>query len=102
MMRFPLYLLAVPLCQAVFVKESFAASENIISKCTKIILCIIIISIVNITSKVNLCLLTCSGIVSTIGVLMKPGQIAFTRIPNFPNSLAADFVKPITPAFEAE
>ena len=46
--------------------------------------------------------LTCSGIVSTIGVLMKPGQIAFTRIPNFPSSLAADFVNPITPAFEAE
>ena len=46
--------------------------------------------------------LTCSGMVSTIGVLMKPGQIALTRIPNFPSSFAADLVKPITPAFEAE
>ena len=36
-----------------------------------------------------------------MGVLMKPGQIALTRIPNFPSSLAADFVKPITPALEA-
>ena len=60
---------------------------------------------------------TLSGTTSVIGVLIKPlkkhsdisiyclkklpGRMTLTLIPNFPSSLAAVFVKPITPALLA-
>ena len=36
-----------------------------------------------------------------MSVAMNPGVMQLTRMPNLPNSLAADLVKPITPALDA-
>ena len=49
----------------------------------------------------------CSSLLSSIavasrGVLIVPGEIAFTLILNSPNSIAAFLQKFITPAFAAE
>ena len=45
--------------------------------------------------------LTLSGTTSVMGVLMNPGRMTLTRMPNLPSSLAAVLVKPMTPALLA-
>jgi len=42
------------------------------------------------------------GLLAVISVIMKPGAMAFERIPREPNSLAIDLVNPIIPALDAE
>ena len=44
---------------------------------------------------------TFPGMLSTIGVSMKPGRMTLQRMPCLANSFAALFVKPITPALDA-
>ena len=45
---------------------------------------------------------TSSGSALVISVMMKPGAMALWRILRTPISLAADLVKPMIPAFDAE